>query len=582
MAKRKPKTQPKLFADSSVEVAYVLTNQNNLNYVLSNGWIVPREVYSKYYPDPSEHTLGFIPLMLVPPPDEFIQATIDESSTSFPVIIEINIADLQGEIPVVDTSGAVATVTNSKELSEDHLLILLHGAIPLNRVNIVYFRGETELKEFTVRPYVSRRDIKMSVSSDVFNSSNEISLDLLKVAVSESRPKSSSDIDVYQRASAFAGVALLLSNALEASQNLPLSVIHSWLRPLLYREEYDSLIRNSDNVAIVDYWLMYATLIIWMENSQTNLSGFEKVFYSEMTERQLSDTILLKLVLEKLLEYEDPHKFVPERFLNEIRPSLTARLKKTLPDRAEHLIDQYNLVFERMGQVLEGTISLDEFFAFLSADTEITNALLCFLMRHRPEDVLSWDNDLRTNDWGTLALAVLFSGLLYRRGRIPTRSDNQKRLFDFIDYLTANKVNRFLGSVYFADLEDELRYVNLSNRNSKLLYKDRQLFEKQLSDETERCLDILLEINFEDSNNENIGILLAQKMGWHHCITSVIRLDEREFALQYYTGRRELRIVGPVQVRVQLNTVEFIKQLRQTNRSTIKAHLDSEMQRALL
>lgn len=584
MAKRESATQRKLFEESSAEtgaekVAYLLTNQNNLNYILSNGWIVPREIYSKYYPDPSEHTPGFVPLMLLPPSEELVRTTTEQSDSSFPVVVEINIADLEGEILVVTSTGITDTIRNSHELSDDHLVMMLRGAIPLNRVNTVYFRDQRDLKEFSIRPYVARRDVKSSVSRDLFDSASDVSVDLLAaVAVDEVDAEGFLQEQVYRNASAFAGVAILLSNALSISPGLPLSAMHSLLRPLVRKGEYSDLPDSIDGDSPVNYWLMLAALTISDQDYRAKSVQLDTLLYSRMTEQQVADTILLKATLHGLLSYEDPQTFVPSQFLDIVLRDFTQHLSAVFSDRIDRLAEQYRLVFDLIQQVLESSISLDEFFAFLSMDTEVTTALLCFLLRHHPEDVLTWADDLREYNWGTLALAALLSGTLYGRSRIPIVSGQHSRMIDFIDYLAASVVNRRLGSICFKELEDALQIIE-DGETTQLLYKDRVLFAKQVASGVEHLVDKLLASAFDSPLEERVGILLSRKLKWDHCLTTVIRLDDRDFALQHHGSRKEIRIVGETETRLQLNVAEFRKQLHQTDRSLVSTQIDSEIRR---
>lgn len=583
MPKRKPKSasQAGLFdntqsASLSKKTGYIVTNQNNLNYILSNGWIVPRTIYSKYYDDLGKYTPDFVPILIHQPSNDLINQSVETTATTFPVIIEVNIYDLTGVLYSINKSSFLEIVRNTIDLKDDHSVVLIQGVIPLSRIEAVHFRTENEFKEFNVRSYVSRRKVEFKISSDLFISSDTSDINLLsdlgKFEVGGNISQS-----LYNRTSAFAGASLLVSNVWHVNQNLPFETILWLLRPILSVTKDMNIVQEASRPSILRHWLEVISRVLFEELFSLDESTLHNAASAHMTEQQAADTALLKTCIAHLLNYSIPSSFVSEQFLDEILGDFGNLLFEVIPHHSDTLLEHYRDVFTRMHQVLDSSISLDEFFAFLSFDTEITTGLLCFLLRPRPEDTVTWSEDLDVSKSNILAIALIFSGILYKRGRIPVNSSETSSMTDFIDYLAAHVVNHITGSIAFTKLQDELAMIE-THSTQELRYKNKALLSRNIHNIPDTSIiDRLAESSFADPNEESAAILISQKMGWFHCLTSVIQLTDREFSLQYHKSRKEMRVAGTVNIQIQLNSAEFKKQIVTMDKIDLVTHVDDHI-----
>jgi len=131
-------------APHGATVGYLLTNQMNLNGILSSRLIGPRVAFGKYYQDPLELT-GGVPALLPSAPHQDLVAYATERTRSGPALLEVVLARPLAGVTTVD-------------------------AVPVRAVRAVHVPDEKQRRALVARKYNNVRPgtVRFTVSPELF------------------------------------------------------------------------------------------------------------------------------------------------------------------------------------------------------------------------------------------------------------------------------------------------------------------------------------------------------------------------------------------------------------------------------
>ncbi|MFJ4171661.1 hypothetical protein ACIPY3_19330 [Paenarthrobacter sp. NPDC089714] len=134
---------------------FLLTNQMNLNGILSSRILAPRESFHKYYADLLELSPGWVPLLTIPPPAQLIERVVREHGSGAAVLLELSTSVLNGR----ELGSPVTYIRAAKFLD----------------VVAIHFREEKSLREHQAREYSNVRphDELLRVSPQLFEAASE-------------------------------------------------------------------------------------------------------------------------------------------------------------------------------------------------------------------------------------------------------------------------------------------------------------------------------------------------------------------------------------------------------------------------
>ncbi len=389
----------------------VLTNRNNLVEFLTYGAIRPPSLMDKYYADLADacpHAL--LLLREDPSPDLAAQVTRD-SSTAFPVLLELTSGTPPGAVSIGPTDVLPACA-------------IVPGVIPLSRVLTVHFRSATDLMEFQMRDFSDVRDgqVRTEISSERFEG-RVVDVDRLKSVVGEAGQQVRSIArERLKVVDALAGSLLLAAGVTQLSPEPDYEPLRAALALLAENAEGPARARTIfETVAGPTRWVgLSPHLMLNPEKASTTIVSLT------LTPREIADGLLFNVALRYMSELE-PNQFVPRTAASDIRERLETELTTVENADGTRLLELLDLV----NGVLRLTVELDSFP--LSEDPVVTG-LLYGLLRAGPDQVASWM--ARAGSTAPAVLAASFSGALYGRAGVPVALRGSAELERLIDSLT--------------------------------------------------------------------------------------------------------------------------------------------------
>ncbi|MEO1932561.1 MAG: hypothetical protein ABGX41_11795, partial [Pseudohongiella sp.] len=117
---------------------HMVTNQNNLFYMIAAGMIMSPEGFGKkYYQDTVSAFPGFLPVFPNQVPKSAVDFAISEKSHLLPCILNINLTELSGPVKVVTEEGDVRDVTFPGEVDTSCLLVLVPAPLPIRYLSLI-------------------------------------------------------------------------------------------------------------------------------------------------------------------------------------------------------------------------------------------------------------------------------------------------------------------------------------------------------------------------------------------------------------------------------------------------------------
>jgi hypothetical protein len=531
---------------------YIFTNRNNLNSILSTGNILPKSLSAKYYGDAGSLVEDGI-VLFDGGINESISNALGITGTNFPVLLEVPGSRLSGIGYSVKSGGTLERVQLPP--SEGDLLVVFH-AIPTSLVQWFHFRSEDELMEYKVREFGNvppLHDDKIGISPELFSYDRAFQLSNLPSIPAPSRIPKEGLKSRYNLLDRITGSLLLVGVQVSIDLDVPIAIVQSQLQVLL-RGLSDIESADTGNIfqpANGFFQSLAGDSPISTDNFETaNLSEYDR------TEMRLFSTILTQITT---IRHDE---FVASVFLSDVRREF---LHGT--DAGDRRNQSYERTFDRMQQVLNYEIDIDEFFNFLDTDTQVTIALLCFLLRPDPENVLTWREERTPPPWKQRTIAAIFAGALYGFAAMPTRLRYRinGRLPGFLAFQTARYLNAGAGSFQLSQPVNNEIVAGYSEDGQEQLSGWNQILVSRASEfDFGSAIQAWL---FVDPNATDLledAIALCEEMKWTDAIRSTIRFGDRHFTLQFDGAEHVLDLSGKVNLEHRIETDIFRSHLRET------------------
>lgn len=236
-----------------------------------------------------------------------------------------------------------------------------------------------------------------------------------------------------------------------------------------------------------------------------------------------------------------PADWQGERALEDIRERLFE------DELSEETVEQIDKGFARIREVLRNE---DDFTGFSrNRRLPALQALMLFLIREKPGDVLAWPEDDLEADPTVFATAAAYSGLLHGRALLPLSLRDQGD-----DERLARAAARDLS---LTPLPEEPRPVPAADE------------EKE---EDEKSLEaVLLEADLSDGPHKDAALAVCRAMEWTDCVTSVLICPSRADVIQRLTQKggydnkwkSSYRVEGFAEVQHELDADLFREQLKE-------------------
>lgn len=123
----------------------MVTNQNNLFYMIAAGMIMPPSGFAnKYYQDTASTYLGYLPIFPVSVSQAAVEYSISEREHLLPCIVNLRLTELAGPVKIITQSGEVKDVRFPDEVDSSCLLMLIPAPLPTNFVDSIIFRSRED------------------------------------------------------------------------------------------------------------------------------------------------------------------------------------------------------------------------------------------------------------------------------------------------------------------------------------------------------------------------------------------------------------------------------------------------------
>lgn len=630
---KKPTSQFDLFSlDTPLEdemsdteqkhLAYYLTNQNNLLEIISSGYLKPRSLMTKYYDDLAQFCPDGIPLLLVPPSRELISKIINLEENFYPVLVEVNLSGMSGTGYLIDKSYEMQRV-DLPDIEEGLCLIVQH-AIPIDQVNVTYFRQFSDLKDYQLRVYenVPQGVLQYQPAQDKFINLEDDFTGLSNVLSKVNDELSQMDPAYPMVLDSIAGGQLLVMKLSEIEPRVPLDCV----APLL-NQSLGILRRRSKK------WVKLPAGYEWIElissvlpESHPRYLGLDKFFkQSKKSGVEQAENLewLLAGVTMQQLAWVDRLQFSPEETVTDIFSKFIDLLGGLKIDNIEEVIGVYSKIQETIIKVREGLEDLNVFLGTFPTDVfPATTALLLFVMRIKPELILSLKDMKPELPDRVLVMVSLFSGILTGRTKLaveqrPERYSSTR----FVDGMVVRLINLNEGGISLSQVAQPIMIETVEKGEHLIeimsIGKD-ELLEREMSpvvDEIEEKIPLKIEavsqpgapipktvsklkpekmslreillaadLTSENTPDYQIALEICKILFWLDLVSTVIPLEDRDYILEHRKGRMEFRVPGYLKPQYRLrNQEEFKERLKNIREDDLKkltnAGIDKKLER---
>ena len=151
------------------------TSHLNLLYMLAAGMVMgPAGFAGKHYRDPSSGLSGLIPVFREGVPEQAIQQAVSEQKHLRPCIVELDLAGISGWVRLVTRNGEVSTGTLPLSIGSEIGALLMRAPLPMTLVKRLLFRSTADRKEFeaSARSFanINLSDLSIEVAEQCFSS----------------------------------------------------------------------------------------------------------------------------------------------------------------------------------------------------------------------------------------------------------------------------------------------------------------------------------------------------------------------------------------------------------------------------
>lgn len=601
-------------------LAYYLTNQNNLLEIISSGYLKPRSWMTKYYDDLAQFCPDGIPLLLVPPSRELISKIINLEENFYPVLVEVNLSGMSGNGYLIDKSGEIQRAEIPD--IEEGLCLVIQYAIPIDLVNVTYFRQFSDLKDYQLRIYenVPQGVLQYQPAQDKFINLEDDFTELSNVLSKVNDELLQMDPSYPMVLDSIAGGQLLVMKLSEIETKVPLDCV----APLL-NQSLGILRRRSKK------WVEIPTGYDWIEmigsvlpESHPRYLRLDK-FFKQSKKSGVEQTENLEWLLAGItmqqMAWVDRLQFSPEGTVSDIFSKFFELLDELKIENNEEVRSVYSRIQEMIGKVRDGLEDLDTFRGtYPEENFPATTALLLFVMRIKPESILPLQEMTPGLSAIVLVMTSLFSGLLTGRTKLAVDQRPEKYACTrFVDGMVVRMINLNEGGISLSQVAQPILLETVEKDDHLIeimsVGKD-ELLERvvgQVVDETEEktppkketfklpgapiaetvskvkpgklsLREILLaaDLSSEKTPNYQVAIEICKILFWLDLISTVIPLEGRDYILEYRKGRMEFRIPGYlVPIHRLRNIDEFKERVKKLQENDLNKLDDAGIDRKL-
>ena len=489
---------------------FLPTNRYNVIPALTRRLVLPRQGYEKYYADLLELRPGHIILStgaIAPEVAEFLGS---DGAHSFAVLLEltgVRAENLGVEVPTGDRMESSLLPTRS--------------AVPVIAPTL-HFATQDHLEEFAARRYanIDLRSLDMSVSPDLFEADGP-GLDAITEQL-ESLPENDDPSGQAARTvDRLGGAAVMAMNASASEIAADIS-----------RRVLEDFASAKDAGFLLD--------------------DLARVLPKSAPDSE-HDGALLQATYAALLAHADLARNAPGEFI--------ASLRAALSDKPTDLSSRsVNENLDRIAGIIAGEIPLRRFQPKGLASAK---ALLLYLLRPGPEDVLTWlSEDTGASD-DTLVLAASFSGLAAGLSALSPQLRGTPKLQNDIALASADLLNQTAEPPVATYLTDGLNVkTGVTETRPGWLTVDYKsgrsiLMRNDVPEPTHR--GFLLRADFKDPDAATGALKIAERLGWVECVVTTITF--KEGSLSTLNRMTALSIRGEWDLTTSLDADAFVSRL---------------------
>lgn len=117
---------------------HMVTNQNNLFYMIAAGMVMSPEGFGKkYYQDNVSVFPGYLPVFPNQVPASAVEYSVSEKSHLLPCILNLNLSDLSGLVKVISEDGNVRDVNFPNEVDASCQVMLVPAPLPIRYLSSI-------------------------------------------------------------------------------------------------------------------------------------------------------------------------------------------------------------------------------------------------------------------------------------------------------------------------------------------------------------------------------------------------------------------------------------------------------------
>jgi len=517
----------------------LLTNRFNLLEFLSSGFVKPIDTYVKSYADLGANCPAGIPLLLKTPPKEIVVAMSEAEPIAFPVLLDIELALPIGPVLLVDAAYNVVE-TADFTWETDAVCLVMQGVIPLDRVRQVYFRNEQELREHELRQYdnIRAKSVLLYVAPERFDGPT-IEMERMLTALTEANDRLPGlDLARIRRAEAAGGALLMVSGLANHLPGFTLADLVPALQALAGSTQH----AESSEGSLARFLTQITDLTDHTANEKAGAVG----------NLDQAEALLFSIALQELA-LVTASDFYNADCLEQIRVKFLAELQNRGADAS--FVTGFAQLLEDAARVLGDQKTVDD---FPREQSQVVTALLLFLMRNGPVQVVSWLNERFQVTPNVAMMMVALSGALYGRAQIPVDSRPSVDMERFIDSGIATRLNQTASGAS----DRQLQFYSEANSGVTMIkYGTSVLIERidavtlpstyglpgeALPFQEVSVVERLLKSDLTAEADKNAALYLCRAAKWDDCVTSIIPLARRKYVMTNSIGNGEaqLRISG--------------------------------------
>lgn len=485
----------------------LVTNHLNALYLLAAGMVMgPAGFAGKHYRDPSSEVPGLIPVFRDGVPEAAVQQAVSEEKYLRPCIVQLDLARIAGPAGFVSQDGVVSSGALPCSIDSKTAALLVPAPLPMTLVKRLTFRSSADRKEFetAARNFanIDLTGLSIEVSERYFSSTRPAVWPL------PGQPEDHTPVVVDQApargAAIGSGLAMLYQLANRSDLCASAYRIASGAGTAV---DYDAVRRDP----------VLAELAPWME------SGCPRP--ESPVQARLFWGAIQALVDARL-------SGSPERPVDTVLGYLDGQRTESLETghqpRLERLISDMRSTFGLGG----GTISR----LFEHHKGTLSRPLLLFCLRERCVDLLEFSHpDLRDEE---LVLAAILFGVRDGWIGLPVELRTPKGLARFVEHR-------------MFEAEGSQRNVRLSLDQAP----PRPIPLRELLTNSE--------VGWNEARRASLAEL-ANRLGWHDCIVSRIRLSQGQYRLNVSDDGIEVLVRGNISPPiVEIDRAGLLKKISQ-------------------